>query len=107
MPDPEALTSLIPSKIRRDYTRTDRYRDLRWVFLPSRDGRQVLWQIFAWCHMFRLAAVAGDTHENLSPRGRAQRRAAHHGDAERRARGKTRSNRKRERRPRLRACRVR
>ena len=69
-PDPEAFfASLIPSKIGRDYTRTDRYRDFRHVFLDSRDGRRVLWQIFAWCHMFRPAAVAGDTHETYRREG--------------------------------------
>ncbi len=70
VPDPEAFfDSLIRVKLGPRYGRMDRYRDFRRVFLQSPDGRRVLWQILAWCHMYRPAAVRGDPHETYRREG--------------------------------------
>ncbi|MEQ8193819.1 MAG: hypothetical protein RIB59_04955 [Rhodospirillales bacterium] len=63
-PDPEAfLAGLREAALGRRYTKIDRYRDFRAVFLATRQGRRVLWQILEWAHVYRSVAVRGDSHQ--------------------------------------------
>lgn len=66
-PDPEAFfDALRQAKLGGRYTPLDRYRDFRAVFLGEsgpQQGQRVLWQILAWCRIFRPVSVPGDPHE--------------------------------------------
>ena len=49
-----------------DYGRDDRLRDFRAVFRGDstpEQGRRVLWQVLAWCRLFRPVAAPGDPYE--------------------------------------------
>lgn len=54
-PDPDAFFAELqrshPGKAR--YTKMDRYRDFRRVFMDSEQGRRVLYEILLWCHITR------------------------------------------------------
>lgn len=61
-PDPEVfLDDLRAAQVGR-YTRMDRYRDFRAVFMATPQGRRVLWQILAWGRMYAPVAKTGDPH---------------------------------------------
>lgn len=45
------------------YGAEQRARDFRDVFLGSAAGRRALWQILAWCRLYRTVAVRGDAFE--------------------------------------------
>ena len=57
-PDPEAffaeLASAHPGK---RYTRLDKYRDFRRVFLDSEQGMRVLYEILSWGNVFSSTAT--------------------------------------------------
>lgn len=66
-PDPEAFfDALRRAKLGGRDTALERYRDFRAVFLgdsTALQGQRVLWQILAWCRIFRPVSVPGDPHE--------------------------------------------
>ena len=63
-PDPEALFARLAAAQGLDrYDEADRYRDFQRVFLSDPAGRRVLYQIFAWAHLFRTSVVPGDSHQ--------------------------------------------
>jgi len=41
-----------------DYTKADRYRDFRKVFMETPEGQRVLRELFEWGHMFRANIAA-------------------------------------------------
>lgn len=51
------------------YGGQERARDFRDVFLGSEAGRRVLWQILAWCRLYRTVAVRGDAFETYRREG--------------------------------------
>ena len=60
-PDPEAfLADLAKSHPGKSYSKMDRYRDFRRLFLDTDEGRRVLYEIFSFCGMFRSAAPAAN-----------------------------------------------
>lgn len=67
-PDPEAfLAELAASHPGKGYTKMDRYRDFRRVFLSDEQGRRVLYEIMAFCGMFQSAAPRAkfDPHQTM------------------------------------------
>lgn len=63
MPDPEALfADLARARGGARWTDDDRRRDFRRVFLGSEAGRRVLYELFAWSHMFASTFVPGDAY---------------------------------------------
>jgi hypothetical protein len=67
-PDPEAfLAALAASHPGKGYSKVDRYREFRRVFLDSEEGKRVLYEIFSFCGMFRSAAPAAnfDPHQTM------------------------------------------
>ncbi len=64
-PDPEAFLDDLRGANVGDWSRMDRYREFRAVFLGHStpdQGRRVLWQILAWAHMYRPVAAKGDPY---------------------------------------------
>lgn len=56
-PDPEKfLAALAASHPGKGYSKMDRYRDFRRVFLDSEEGKRVLHELFSWGNMFRPIA---------------------------------------------------
>ena len=56
-PDPEAfLSQLAETHPGKNYSKMDRYRDFRRLFLDTDMGRRVLYEILAWGNMFRPSA---------------------------------------------------
>ncbi len=66
-PGPESLfAELAAVRPPEDYGAAERARDFRAVFFGEStpvQGRRVLWQILAWCRLFRPLAAPGDSHE--------------------------------------------
>jgi len=54
-PDPEKFMRQLQAAHPggRNYSRMDRYRDFRRVFLDTEQGRRVLYEILLWSHMFQ------------------------------------------------------
>ena len=58
IPDPQALLAeLYAAHPGKRYTKLDKYRDFRRVFLDSEQGMRVLYEILSWGHMFRSTAT--------------------------------------------------
>lgn len=63
VPDPEALfADLARTHEHGPYNGADRRRDFRRVFLDSQAGKRVLYELFAWSHMFSSTFVPGDSY---------------------------------------------
>lgn len=68
-PDPEAfLAELATVHPGKSYKPMDRYRDFRRVFLETEQGRRVLYELLAWCGMFRPRR-SFDTNETFFKEG--------------------------------------
>ena len=61
-PDPDAFFTELQRAhgLGPRYTTEDRYRDFRAVFMASRQGQRVLWEILGGCGVFRTGHVEGD-----------------------------------------------
>ena len=60
-PDPEAfLAALAASHPGKGYSKMDRYKDFRRLFLDTEEGKRVLYEILSFCGMFRSAAPAAN-----------------------------------------------
>ena len=59
-PDPDAFMRQLQAAHPggRAYSKVDRYRDFRQVFLETEQGRRVLYEILLWSHMFHPSAPA-------------------------------------------------
>ncbi len=56
-PDPVAfLSELAVAHPGKRYTKMDKYRDFRWLFLGSAEGKRVLYEILAWGGVFQSSA---------------------------------------------------
>ena len=67
-PDPEAfIADLAASHQGKNYSKMDRYRDFRRLFLESEEGKRVLYEILSFCGMFRSAAPSAnfDPHKTM------------------------------------------
>lgn len=72
--DPEAfLSQLAASHPGKRYSKMDRYRDFRRLFLDTDQGRRVLFEILSWGHIFRCPAAMSkfDPYETLYHNGEA------------------------------------
>lgn len=66
-PDPEAFfAELASAHAGKNYTKMDKYRDFRRVFLDSEEGKRVLYEILSWGGMFRPSSRGNfDTNETF------------------------------------------
>ena len=63
VPDPETLfADLARSRDGVPYSNDDRKRDFRRLFLDTEAGKRVLYELFAWSHMFASTFVPGDAY---------------------------------------------
>jgi len=64
-PDLDAFfADLAASHPGKRYTKTDRYRDFRHVFLQSERGKRVLFELLTWGHMYRSPAKIANFNTN-------------------------------------------
>jgi len=61
-PDPEAFLDDLRKAQSGRYTRMERYKDFRAVFMGSDAGKRVLWQILRWGKMFGTVAQPNNPH---------------------------------------------
>ena len=60
-PDPEAfLAVLAASHPGKSYSKMDRYKDFRRLFLDTEEGKRVLYEVLSFCGMYRSAAPAAN-----------------------------------------------
>lgn len=64
-PDPEALIrELKAHHPGKGYSKLDRYRDFRGLFLDDPRGMRVLYEIFSWGNMFRPSGPVSNFNTN-------------------------------------------
>ena len=68
-PDPEAFFRELRSSYGSSYSKVDRYREFRRVFLETDEGKRVLYEILSWCGMFRPSTTNFDTNETFFNEG--------------------------------------
>lgn len=67
-PDPDAFfADLAASHPGKNYSKMDRYRDFRHLFLGSEQGKRVLFEILLWGHITRPSAPLAkfETNETM------------------------------------------
>lgn len=71
--DPEKFLDVLQASRSKNYTRAERYRDFRQVFMGNsspEQGQRVLAEIFKEGMMFRNGVVAGDPQETAARAGK-------------------------------------
>lgn len=72
-PDHEAFLAQLAAAYPRKYSKMDKYRDFRRVFLETSQGRRVLYEILSWGYVFRCPAAMSkfDPYETMYHNGEA------------------------------------